>query len=94
MRVNTAALHHHRDHQAVQEQLTQYSLVPESCSQGGCEKTSGLILLLLLTAVKAGEDLFCALESFIQGQGLLLFETSEIQGCPSEVCCLKTVEEV
>lgn len=94
MRVNTAALHPRRHHQVVQEQLTQCSLVPESCSQSGCKKTSGLILLLLLTAVKAEVDIFCALESFIQGQGLLLFETSEIQGFPSEAYCLKTVEEV
>lgn len=93
MRTNTAALHYHRHHQVEQEQLTQHSLVPESCRQSGCEKTSGLILLLLLPAGKA-VDIFCSLESLIQSQDLLIFETSEIQGCPSEACCLKTVEEV
>lgn len=53
-----------------------------------------MILLLLLTAGKAGVDIFCALESFIQSHDLLIFETSEIQGCPSEAYCLKTIEEV
>lgn len=94
MRVNTAALRHHRHHQVEQEQLTQHSLVPGSCGQRGYEKTSGVILLLLLTAGKAGVDIFCALESFIQSHDLLIFETSEIQGCPSEAYCLKTIEEV
>lgn len=94
MRVSTAALPHHRRHQVEQEQLMQHALVPEPCSQGGCEKTSGVILLLPLTAGKAGVDIFCALESFIQSEDLLIFETSEIQGCPSEAHCLKTVEEV